>query len=80
MRCLLKPGGLFFLGLPGAARDLTLFNGHRYYAVPRWSLLGAGFRLLDWFTPAGVVSSYPDWLATRIPKGVNHIVAVFQKI
>ncbi|KAK6053192.1 hypothetical protein COOONC_09304 [Cooperia oncophora] len=46
--CLLKKGGLFFLGLP-RGRDTVVFNLHRIYGQIRLGMIMAGFELLATF-------------------------------
>jgi hypothetical protein len=46
VRCLLKQGGIFFLGLPTSA-DAVAFNAHRLYGRYRTALVLLGWRLLD---------------------------------
>lgn len=44
--CLIKPGGLFFLGLP-VGRDLIVWNAHRVYGKLRIPLLLEHFELVE---------------------------------
>nr|CAD2181000.1 unnamed protein product [Meloidogyne enterolobii] len=46
--CILKPGGLFFLGIPIGQDDVGI-NCHRTYGRIRLPLMFAGFKLLDVF-------------------------------
>jgi hypothetical protein len=46
MHCLLAKGGLFYLGIPSAARDCTVFNLHRVYGPVRRSMVFEGWNLL----------------------------------
>lgn len=47
VRCQLKPGGLLFIGVPTARRDLLVWNAHRIYGPKRLPLLSANFEVLD---------------------------------
>ncbi|KAI1715882.1 hypothetical protein Ddc_10801 [Ditylenchus destructor] len=51
VRCILKPGGLFYLGLPFGL-DTTGFNCHRLYGRIRLAMLFAGFELINVFKPS----------------------------
>jgi hypothetical protein len=54
---MLKPGALFFLGVPvNAEHDVLSFNAHRIYGPARLPLLTAGFDILDVF---GHISTEP---------------------
>ena len=44
--CLIKPGGLFFLGLP-VGPDAVVFNAHRIYGRARLPLILSHFELLE---------------------------------
>ncbi|KAL7079850.1 hypothetical protein ACQ4LE_000713 [Meloidogyne hapla] len=46
--CILKPGGLFFLGIPVGQDDVG-YNCHRTYGRIRLPLIFAGFEILDVF-------------------------------
>ncbi|KAK6022398.1 hypothetical protein OSTOST_11909, partial [Ostertagia ostertagi] len=46
--CMLKRGGIFFLGLP-RGRDTVVFNLHRIYGPVRLAMIMAGFELLATF-------------------------------
>uniref|UniRef100_A0A1I8AYF1 DUF268 domain-containing protein n=1 Tax=Meloidogyne hapla TaxID=6305 RepID=A0A1I8AYF1_MELHA len=48
LSCILKPGGLFFLGIPVGQDDVG-YNCHRTYGRIRLPLMFAGFQLLDVF-------------------------------
>uniref|UniRef100_A0A915CKX4 DUF268 domain-containing protein n=1 Tax=Ditylenchus dipsaci TaxID=166011 RepID=A0A915CKX4_9BILA len=48
IRCLLKPGSLFFLALPFGT-DAIGFNCHRYYGRIRLAFMFAGFELVNVF-------------------------------
>ena len=46
--CILKPGGLFFLGFPyNGAHDELVFNSHRVYGPKRLPLVTANFEVLE---------------------------------
>lgn len=49
VHCMLKPGGLFFLGLPSTNQDKGFidFNAHRYYGFKRLELLFQGWEKVD---------------------------------
>jgi len=49
VHCMLKPGGLFFLGLPTTQQEKGFidFNAHRYYGFKRLELLFEGWVKLD---------------------------------
>ena len=48
VRCMLKPGGLFFLGFPSnSAYDEVVWNAHRVYGPYRLPLASSGFEVLD---------------------------------
>jgi hypothetical protein len=44
--CYVKPGGLFFLGLPAAAIDVLIFNAGRVYGPVRFPLTTANWEVL----------------------------------
>ncbi len=48
MLCLLKQGGLLYLGLPSGP-DAIEFNAHRLYGYIRWPMLAAGFEFVGAF-------------------------------
>ncbi|KAF7633593.1 hypothetical protein Mgra_00007002, partial [Meloidogyne graminicola] len=48
IRCILKPGGLFFLGIPVGQDDVG-YNCHRTYGRIRLPLMFAGFELVNVF-------------------------------
>mmetsp|Transcript_17126 Transcript_17126/g.56026 ORF Transcript_17126/g.56026 Transcript_17126/m.56026 type:complete len:386 (-) Transcript_17126:54-1211(-) len=58
VRCLLKPGGLFFLGLPIGA-DALVWNANRIYGPKRLALLLANFDLID--VVGAYNASVADW-------------------
>lgn len=45
--CLLKPNGLFFIGVPTGRTDYLFWNVHRIYGPLRFPHLTANFRHLD---------------------------------
>jgi hypothetical protein len=49
VHCMLKPGGLFFLGLPSTREEKGFieFNAHRYYGFKRLELLFQGWEKLE---------------------------------
>jgi hypothetical protein len=49
IHCMLKPGGLFFLGLPSTEEEKGFieFNAHRYYGFKRLELLFQGWDKLE---------------------------------
>ena len=49
VHCLLRPGGLFFLGLPTSTDDSSFieFNAHRIYGSKRLNLLFEGWNKID---------------------------------
>jgi hypothetical protein len=49
VHCLLRPGGLFFLGLPTSSDDSSFieFNAHRFYGSKRLKLLFEGWNEID---------------------------------
>uniref|UniRef100_A0A1I7TAX0 Methyltransf_11 domain-containing protein n=1 Tax=Caenorhabditis tropicalis TaxID=1561998 RepID=A0A1I7TAX0_9PELO len=49
IKCILKKGGLLFLGFP-MGTDAILYNAHRYYGPIRLALMLYGFELLDTFS------------------------------
>jgi hypothetical protein len=51
--CYVKPGGLFFLGLPAAAIDILIFNAGRVYGPVRFPLTTANWEVLG-------VYAHPD--------------------
>uniref|UniRef100_A0A914XPT5 Class I SAM-dependent methyltransferase n=1 Tax=Plectus sambesii TaxID=2011161 RepID=A0A914XPT5_9BILA len=46
--CMLKQGGLLYLGLPSAP-DTVVYNVHRMYGYIRWPMIAAGFEFLGAF-------------------------------
>ena len=75
--CLLKPGGLFFLGVP-VGGDALAWNAHRIYGSARLRLVFRGWRLLTLYGTSDVW----DDQATRV-KGLRtyppHPIFVMQK-
>lgn len=47
MLSVIKPGGLFFIGVPTARKDALYFNAHRMYGPERLPKLLAGWKLID---------------------------------
>ena len=49
IHCSLKPGGLFFLGLPysGKEKGMLQFNAHRIYGNKRIELLAKGWFIIN---------------------------------
>ena len=47
MSCILKPGGLLFLGVPISAVDYLQFNLHRIYGPSRLPLLDRNFHAVE---------------------------------
>jgi len=49
--CLLKPGGLFFLGVPcknvACSEDVLFWNAHRFYGPLRLGEMSAGYELVE---------------------------------
>ncbi|ETN76976.1 hypothetical protein NECAME_00502 [Necator americanus] len=56
--CLLKKGGLFFIGLP-RGRDGILYNLHRLYGRIRLAMIMAGFELIAVYTGSSPYPQYP---------------------
>ncbi|KAK6746595.1 hypothetical protein RB195_000085 [Necator americanus] len=56
--CLLKKGGLFFIGLP-RGRDGILYNLHRLYGRIRLAMIMAGFELIAVYTGNSPYPQYP---------------------
>uniref|UniRef100_A0A914VJK5 DUF268 domain-containing protein n=1 Tax=Plectus sambesii TaxID=2011161 RepID=A0A914VJK5_9BILA len=46
--CLLKQGGLLYIGLPSGS-DAVAYNAHRIYGYIRWPMIAAGFEFLGAF-------------------------------
>lgn len=46
--CLLKQGGLLYIGLPSGP-DTVEYNAHRIYGYVRWPMVAAGFQFLGAF-------------------------------
>jgi hypothetical protein len=65
--CMLKPGGLAFIGLPMTCEDAGLieFNAHRIYGLRRLAKIARGFELVG-FDEGGCV----PYLPTREPQPV----------
>jgi hypothetical protein len=67
--CMLKPGGLFFLGFPyNGAHDELVFNSHRVYGPKRLPLVTANFEVLE-------VQEYIEHQGgnhTLLPKKADH--------
>ncbi|CAI7934313.1 unnamed protein product [Closterium sp. NIES-54] len=59
IRGLLKPGGLFFLGVP-VGNDTLVFNAHRVYGPIRMPLLLNGWELLDVFGVSSLEATYKE--------------------
>ncbi|KAL6737989.1 hypothetical protein Aduo_011589 [Ancylostoma duodenale] len=55
--CLLKKGGLFFVGFP-RGRDSILYNLHRVYGRTRLAMIMAGY---EWVAMYRGDSPYPQW-------------------
>lgn len=49
VHCMLKPGGLFFLGIPVSKDNSNFieFNAHRFYGKARLALITKGWEILD---------------------------------
>lgn len=47
--CMLKPGGLFFLGLPNGVPEGVVYNAHRIYGPNRLKHMAAGFEQINHF-------------------------------
>ena len=64
--CLLRPGGLFFLGFP-VGRDAVIWNAHRIYGSARLKLVFAGWEVLKVFGLADTSNRQgsPEMLARR---------------
>lgn len=56
--CLLKPGGIFFFGVP-TGQDAVVFNAHRIYGSLRLKMMFANFEVV------GVEGTYMDEEAKR---------------
>ncbi|EYC06058.1 hypothetical protein Y032_0078g1170 [Ancylostoma ceylanicum] len=54
--CLLKKGGLFFVGFP-RGKDAIRYNAHRYYGRMRLAMVMAGFK---WIATYRANSPYPQ--------------------
>ncbi|CAI5973700.1 unnamed protein product [Closterium sp. NIES-65] len=65
IRGLLKPGGLFFLGVP-VGNDTLVFNAHRVYGPIRMPLLLNGWKLLDVFGVSSLEAAYRENLNATI--------------
>ena len=50
LSCVIKPGGLLFIGVP-VGPDAVVFNVHRIYGLMRLPMLTANFKVLDVFSP-----------------------------
>ncbi|CAI6012859.1 unnamed protein product [Closterium sp. NIES-65] len=65
IRGLLKPGGLFFLGLP-VGNDTLVFNAHRVYGPIRMPLLLEGWKLLGVFGVSSLEAAYRENLKAQL--------------
>ncbi|KAI1698802.1 hypothetical protein Ddc_18916 [Ditylenchus destructor] len=81
VRCVLKPGGLFFFSVL-VGFDTTAFNCHRYYGRIRLAMMFAGFELISAFKndegkPHDITLEelYTELLAYEAP----HVVFVLRK-
>jgi len=79
VRCMLQPGGLFFLGVPvNRKKDILSFNAHRIYGPARLPLLTAGWQVVDvvapWWTELtkSIPMSWP-------PNGIFQPILVLRK-
>jgi hypothetical protein len=59
LRCLLRPGGILFLGLPVAV-DTMVWNAHRIYGRYRLGLVMMGWKLLDLTPDSCSLAPHPD--------------------
>ena len=50
LSCVIKPGGLLYLGVP-VGPDAVVFNAHRIYGPMRLPMLTANFKVLNVFGP-----------------------------
>ena len=50
LSCVIKPGGLLYLGVP-VGPDAVVFNVHRIYGLMRLPMLTANFKVLNIFAP-----------------------------
>ncbi|KAI1715900.1 hypothetical protein Ddc_10821 [Ditylenchus destructor] len=81
VRCILKPGGLFFFSVP-VGFDTTGFNCHRYYGRIRLAMMFAGFELISAFKndegkPHDI--TLEDLYKELLPNEAPHVVFVLRK-
>ena len=80
IHCVLKSGGLLFLGLP-TGKDAVFFNAHRVYGILRWSMLVAGWHFEGVFRvnnqDIGDFHKFADLLERA---NYQHAVVVLRKI
>ena len=53
LSCVIKPGGLLYLGVP-VGPDAVVFNVHRIYGPMRLSMLTANFKVLNIISPGNM--------------------------
>ena len=68
--CLLKPGGLLYIGLP-TGKDIVMYNAHRIYGLIRWPMIIAGFE------PFGVFHNTVETSTTKIDTETYYTNYVF---
>jgi len=56
MQCMLKPGGLLFVGFP-VGHDTVVFNAHRIYGPKRLKLVFDGWNVLDMVADSEIILS-----------------------
>lgn len=82
MRCLLRKGGLFYLGVPNGV-DILRWNADRTYGPIRWPILLAGFKIEALYYPdgaAGVKKEKRFAIAPGHTGSMTQITLVLRKV
>jgi hypothetical protein len=76
--CMLRPGGLFVLGLPMSCKDdgETVFNAHRIYGFERLAYIASNFELLGFASQCsmfgrGSNAGFQPVIVLRKPSGLG---------
>ncbi|VDK49772.1 unnamed protein product [Cylicostephanus goldi] len=77
--CLLRKGGLFFLGVP-RGEDALKYNRHRYYGRMRLAMVMTGFEWLATYREDRPYSVYPSREDYETVDMLNHDLFVLKKL
>jgi len=77
--CIIKPGGLLYLGVPTGV-DKLVWNAHRVYGLIRYPLLTANWLPVAAYLPAGKLSFKGFLNQMSVQSETNHPVLVLKNI